>query len=280
MSYFVNYSTQSSLSSSRLTPERGEKSMQNTTSVTLRREEDIERQLRIDLAAAFRLAAGFNWHESVGNHFSVAVSADGKRFLMNPRWRHFSTMRASELRLLDSDDSQTLNRPEAPDPSAWCIHSQLHSSAPKARCILHLHPPHATALATLADPTLKPIDQNTARFYGRIAQDLQYGGIADNDNEGSRLASVLGGRQILMMGNHGVLVVAATIPETFEDLYFLERACQTMVLAYSTGQELKVMTSALAARTAQDWERYSGMAFAHFDELKRVLDIQDPSYAH
>jgi ribulose-5-phosphate 4-epimerase/fuculose-1-phosphate aldolase len=83
-----------------------------------------------------------------------------------------------------------------------------------------------------------------------------------------------------MMGNHGVLVVAATIPEAFEDLYFLERACQTMILAYSTGQELQVMTPALAARTARDWEEYSGMAFAHFDQLKRVLDSQDPSYAY
>ena len=81
--------------------------MQNRGSVAMRREGDIERQLRIDLAAAFRLAAGFNWHESVGNHFSVAVSADGKRFLMNPRWRHFSLMKASESRLLDSDDCQT-----------------------------------------------------------------------------------------------------------------------------------------------------------------------------
>ena len=254
--------------------------MQNTASVPIRRDEDIERQLRIDLAAAFRLAAGFNWHESVGNHFSVAVSANGKRFLMNPRWRHFSTMKASELHLLDSDDGQTLYRPGAPDPSAWCIHSQLHSRVPEARCILHLHPPYATALATLADPSVKPIDQNTARFYGRIAQDLQYGGIADDGNEGSRLASALGSRRVLMMGNHGVLVVAATIPEAFEDLYFLERACQTMILAYSTGQELQVMTPALAARTAQDWGEYSGMAFAHFDQLKRVLDSQDPSYAY
>ena len=74
-----------------------------------------ERQLRVDLAAAFRLAAEFGWHEAVANHFSLAVLADGKKFLMNPRWRHFSRIKASELLLLDADDKETMSRPDAPD---------------------------------------------------------------------------------------------------------------------------------------------------------------------
>jgi ribulose-5-phosphate 4-epimerase/fuculose-1-phosphate aldolase len=93
-------------------------------------------------------------------------------------------------------------------------------------------------------------------------------------------ASLLSCRRILMMGNHGVLVTASTIPEAFEDLYFLERACQTLILALSTGQDLNIMPPALASRTADDWENYSGMASAHFDELKRALDGKDPCYAH
>jgi ribulose-5-phosphate 4-epimerase/fuculose-1-phosphate aldolase len=238
-----------------------------------------ERQLRVDLAAAFRIAASFNWHESVGNHFSVALSEDGRQFLMNRRWQHFGSIRARDLQVLDSGDRETLDRPDAPDPSAWCIHSHLHASLPQARCILHLHPPFATALSTLADPTLKPIDQNTARFYGRIAQDLDYGGIADEDREGARLAAALGEQRILMMGNHGILVAAKTVAEAFEDLYFLERACQTLVLAYATGQELRVLSPELAERTARGWEKYSGMASAHFDALKHGLDRTDPDYA-
>jgi ribulose-5-phosphate 4-epimerase/fuculose-1-phosphate aldolase len=237
-------------------------------------------QLKTDLAAAFRIAAQLNWHESVGNHFSVAISQDGSRFLMNPRWRHFSTIKASELLELDSGDPATMNRADAPDPSAWAIHGQLHAQLPGARCILHLHPPYATVVATLADPAIKPIDQNTARFYDRIAVDLAYGGIADEKAEGTRLVKALGNRRILMMGNHGVLVAGNTIAEAFEDLYFLERACQTLILAYSTGQPLNVMSPALAERTARDWEDYSGMSFAHFAELKRILTASDPSYAH
>ncbi|MGH7357781.1 MAG: class II aldolase/adducin family protein, partial [Candidatus Rokuibacteriota bacterium] len=170
-----------------------------------------ERQLRVDLAAAFRLTAELGWHEAVANHFSLAVSADGKRFLMNPRWRHFARVKASELLLLDAGDPDTMSRPDAPDASAWCIHGHLHGALPHARCILHVHPPYATAIASLADPGIRPIEQNTARYHRRIAIDLGYGGIADNEAEGRRLVQVLGNMTRAMLGNHGVLVVGATV---------------------------------------------------------------------
>ena len=234
--------------------------------------------LRVDLAAAFRLAAEFNWHESVGNHFSAAVSADGKRFLMNPRWKHFAAMRASDLLLLDADDANTMQRADAPDASAWCLHGAVHRRLPAVRVLLHCHPPYATVLAALADPTMKPIDQNTARFFGEIAVDLGVGGLADDAAEGDRLASALGDRPILLMGNHGVSVSAATVAEAFEHLYFFERASQTLMLAYASGQPLNVMTDAVAARTARAWKAYDGMAFAHFEYLKATLDRKDTSY--
>jgi ribulose-5-phosphate 4-epimerase/fuculose-1-phosphate aldolase len=237
-----------------------------------------ERQLRVDLAAAFRLAVDMNWHESVGNHFSVAVSADGKTFLMNPKWRHFSTIRASDLQLLDADDESIMSTPQAPDCSAWAIHGGIHASVAHARCLLHLHPPYATALATLVDPEIKPIEQNTARFYNRLAIDLAYTGIAEDKEEGKRLARILGNKRTMMMGNHGVLCAAPTIAEAFEDMYFLERAAQTLVLAYSTGQKLNIMPHDLAERVARGWEDYSDSAFAHFEQLKQKLDRTDPSY--
>ena len=238
-----------------------------------------EWRLRVDLAAAFRLAVEFNWHEAVANHFSLAVSPDGSKFLLNPRWKHFSTIKASDLMLLDANDAQTMSRPDAPDASAWCIHGNIHARVPNARCLLHCHPPYATAIAALADPELKPIEQNTARFYNQIQVDLGFDGVADDDAEGERLARVLGNKSIMMMGNHGGLVTGATVAEAFDSLYYLERACQTLVLAYSTGQKLNVMPPALAEKTARGWETYKDMAFSHFDEMKRLLDRKDPSYA-
>lgn len=239
----------------------------------------VEWQMRVDLAAAFRLAAEFNWHEAVANHFSLAVSPDGKTFLMNRRWRHFSRIRASDLLLIDADDEATMAGPDAPDPSAWYIHGCIHRALPQARCILHLHSPYATAIASLADPEIKPIDQNTARYFNRIAYDMKYGGIADSAAEGNRLAAALGNRSTMMMGQHGVLVVGETVSDAFDRLYYLERACQTLVLAYSTGQPLNIMSDELAETTARGWEAYPEMAQSHFEELKQGLDIKDPSYA-
>jgi ribulose-5-phosphate 4-epimerase/fuculose-1-phosphate aldolase len=93
------------------------------------------------------------------------------------------------------------------------------------------------------------------------------------------LARALGNKSIMMMGNHGVLVAGGTVAEAFEDLYYLERACQTLVLAYSTGQKLNVMSPDLAETTARGWDGYKGMAMAHFAQLKHLLDRKDPSYA-
>ena len=239
--------------------------------------DDLNR-LKVDLAAAFRLTAEFGWHESVGNHFSAAVSADGKTFLMNPRWRHFGSIRASDLLLLDSNDASVMDGPDAPDPSAWTIHGTIHRERPSVRVILHCHPPYATALATLKDPSLKPIDQNTARFYGSTAIDLGFGGIADEAEEGARLAGVLGNYKTLIMGNHGVTCTGDTVAEAFEDLYFFEKAAKTLMLAYASGQPLSVLSHEIAEKTAEGWHAYRGMADEHFAYLKSTLDRADLSY--
>lgn len=237
-----------------------------------------EQSLRVDLAAAFRLAVHFDWHESIANHFSAAVSDDGKTFLLNPKWKHFSTIKASELLKLHTDDKDVMNGPDAPDPSAWCIHGAIHARVPHARVLLHCHPPYATALAGLKDPSIKPVDQNTARFFNRLAIDLDFGGIADDAEEGKRIAGALGNHSILMMGNHGVSVVGETVAEAFEHLYYLERAAKTMMLAYASGQPLNVMPDELAEKTALGWEEYSDAAFAHFEQLKLMLDKTDSTY--
>ena len=96
-------------------------------------------QDRADLAASFRWTARLNMHEAVANHFSLAVNEDGNRFLINPNQRHFSRIKASDLLLLDANDPSTLDRPNAPDPTAWGLHGSIHRSVPHARCVMHVH---------------------------------------------------------------------------------------------------------------------------------------------
>lgn len=237
-----------------------------------------EAELRVDLAAAFRLAVRFNWHEGVANHFSAAVSADGKKFLMNPRWRHFAKVRASELLLLDADDEEVMSRPDAPDPSAWCIHGAIHRARPEARVLLHCHPYYTTALASLADPRMKPIDQTTARFFDLVSYDQGFGGIADEAEEGGRLAEALGDKPIMLMGNHGITCTAPTVAEAFDHLYHFERAAKILMLAYASGQPLNVMGDNLAKKTADGWRAYTAASYEHFAQLKELLDEEDPSY--
>ena len=237
-----------------------------------------EDQLRVDLAAAFRLAARFDWHESVSNHFSCTISEDGRKFLLNPKWKHFSLVRASDLLVVDVDDTETMNRPNAPDATAWSIHGAVHSRIAAARVVMHAHPPYSTALASLKDPTMWPIDQTTARFHGLVGVDLGFGGMADHDEEARRLADAFGSYQILLMGNHGVTVSAHTIPEAFEHLYLFERAARNLMLAYSSGKPLNIMPEVIAAKTAEAWVDYIGQAYAHFDQLKHTLDREDSSY--
>ena len=123
---------------------------------------------RADLAAALRWAVRYNWHEAVANHFSLAVNADGTRFLMNPNSRHFSRVKASDLLLLDANDPDVLTGPDSPEPTAWGLHGAIHRNVPFARCALHIHSKYSTVLASLKDSILPPIDQNSAMFYNRI----------------------------------------------------------------------------------------------------------------
>lgn len=237
-----------------------------------------ETELRIDLAAAFRIIHELDMHESVANHLSVAVSADGKQFLMNRKWMHFSKVTASNLQLLDSTDHTIMQSSEAPDLSAWSIHGNMHKSLPAARVILHVHSPYATALSTLKDPSILPIDNNTARFYERIAYNTNFRGIATSNEEGLRIMDMLAGKSVLVMGNHGVTVTGQTVAEAFEDLYYLEIACKTLILAYSTGQPINVMHHDLALKTAKSWDEFKGASYAHFEQLKDMLDAKDSSY--
>ena len=232
---------------------------------------------RIDLACAFRWTYRLGMHESVANHFSVSVSKDGGRFLINPNGRHFSRIRASELLLVDAHNRDTMQREDAPDPTAWGLHGALHRNCPHARCVLHTHPTYSTVLASLADSTMPPIDQNSARFFNRVVIDDDFDGMAF-EQEGERCSTKLGDNKIMIMGNHGLLVVAPTVAEAFDDLYYFERAAKNLILAYSSGKSLKLLSPQTAEKTARQWENYRSLAHMHFSEIKTILDEEEPEY--
>lgn len=234
---------------------------------------------RADLAAAFRWTAREGMHEGVANHFSLAVNPEGTRFLINPFGRHFARMKATELLLLDANDPATLDRPEAPDPTAWGLHGAIHRACKHARCVMHVHSIHATVLASLADSSLPPIDQNTATFFNRYVVDAHYGGLAFEE-EGERCAGLFSDprHKVMIMGNHGVLVIGDTVADTFNRMFYCERAAETYIKALWTGRPLRVLSDEIAEKTAREINDYPGQVDRHLDELKAILDEQEPAY--
>ncbi|MGQ7814356.1 class II aldolase and adducin N-terminal domain-containing protein [Metapseudomonas furukawaii] len=235
-------------------------------------------QARVDLACAFRWAARLGLHEAIANHFSLAVSADGREFLINPYGKHFSEIRASDLILVNADDPGTLDRPDAPDITAWALHGALHRNQPQARCVLHTHSRYATALACLADSRLPPIEQNCMRFFERLAIDEGFDGMGLGD-EAERVSRLLDGKPVLLLGSHGVMVAATSVAQAFDDLYYFERACELYITALATGRPLRIASDEVARKTARQWLEYPDFAEKHFAALKRILDREEAGYS-
>jgi len=133
---------------------------------------------------------------------------------------------------------------------------------------------------TFKDSTLPPIDQNCCTFYNRVVVDEGYGGLAFED-EGERCAAQFTDpkQKVMVMGNHGVLVIGETIAETFNRLYYFERSCETYIRALQTGQPLRVLSDEVAEKTAQELEAYPEQDVRHLAELKAILDEEGSNYA-
>ena len=237
-------------------------------------------QERVDLAAAFRWAERFNFHEGVANHFSLAVNEEGTRFLMNPNQWHFARIKASDLIELDANNPESARGPNAPDATAWGLHGSVHRHCKHAKCVMHVHSVFATVLASLKDSTLPPIDQNCAAFFNRYVIDDHYGGLAFEE-EGERCASLLSDpkKKVMIMGNHGVLVIGESVGDAFNRLYYFERAAETYIRALQTGQPLKILSDEIAEKTASELEGYPEKDERHFSELKAILDEEGSNYA-
>lgn len=233
-------------------------------------------EARRELAAIFRWSSQLGLSEGICNHYSFAV--DEHHFLVNPIGVHWSEMTASQLLLADRDGKVIEGDGEI-EPTALFIHWRVHHRVPRARCVLHTHMLNATAVASLHQGRLEMICQNALRFYNDVAYDDDYRGLALDAEEGDRIAEKLGGSRILFLANHGVLVTGETISKAFDDLYYLERACQVQILAHSTGLPRKTVDAQTAQRTYNQFADDQPFADAHLAAIRRILDRTCPDYA-
>jgi len=235
-------------------------------------------ELQKDLAAVFRWTAKLNMNEGIANHFSVCLP-NSNDFYVNGSGSHFSSIKASDMVLVKQNKIEEIKKkPELVDPTALNIHGTIHKKVSHARCILHVHSKYATALSTLKDPILQPIDQNTMRFYNRVAIFNDFGGLGFEE-ESNKMAAAIGNNHSMLLANHGILTVGETVVQAFDELYYFEKECETYITALSTNKELNVVELKVAEKTAQEWENYPiNMGEQHLKAIRLILDKEDSSY--
>lgn len=236
------------------------------------------RTAREDLAACFRMAARYGFEEGICNHFSAVVPGHDGLFIVNPYGYAFREITASKLLVCDFDGA-VIDGDGQPEATAFYIHAEIHRRIPRARVAFHTHMPYATALSMTEGEPLLWAGQTALKFHGRTVFDRDYNGLALDNEEGARIAGVIGDADIVFMKHHGVMVLAPTIAEAWDDLYYLERAAQVQVLAMSTGRTVLPVPEAVAATTARQMrEGDRDSARLHLAAIRRQLDAEEPHY--
>ena len=236
------------------------------------------RQARVDLAACFRMAHRLGLHEGICNHLSATVPGHDSLMLVNPYGLSFGEVTASSLLVTDLRGG-VVQGDGVPEATAFFIHARLHLKHPRAKAAFHTHMPNATALSMTEGQPLIWAGQTALKFWGRTLVDENYNGLALDEAEGDRIAAALGDADIVFMKHHGVMVLGASIAEAWDDLYYLERACEVQRLAMSTGRAVLPVPEDVARRTYEQMraaDRES--ARLHLESVKRELRRSEPGF--
>jgi ribulose-5-phosphate 4-epimerase/fuculose-1-phosphate aldolase len=238
-----------------------------------------ERDVRIDLAAAYRLAAQRGWDDTVYTHISDSVPGEPGVYLINPFGARFDEISASMLVKVDTRGAVVDGTNRRVNPSGFAIHGAVHAARPELECVMHLHTTAGVALAMLPGG-LQPTSQWAMRLYGRLGRHA-YEGLALGTEEQARLVANLGALDGVILENHGPLMVGRTVAEAWMLMYILERAAQAQLAAMAAcGGRVGVVGDALAALTYRQWvgdgsERDGDI---EWPALLRGLDATSPGF--
>ncbi len=236
-----------------------------------------EWQLRVDLAAAYRLVAHYGWSDMVFTHISARIPGPEHHFLINPYGLMFDEITASALVKVDQQCNKLIESPFPVNPAGFVIHSAVHEARDNAGCVLHTHTRAGVAVSAQKAGIL-PISQQSTFVLGSLAYH-DYEGVAFRDEEKPRLQADLGDKNFLVLRNHGLLTVGRTIADAFLAMYTFENTCQIQVSAQAGG-ELTSVNPLIVSGVAQAMKVQTGGLGGAFvwPALLRMLDRKDPSY--
>lgn len=242
--------------------------------------------MRVKLAACYRLIDLYGLTDMIYNHASARVPGIEDHFLINPFGLRYAEITASTLLKVDVDGEVIFNpwKDYSVNKAGYVIHSAIHEARPDIECVIHTHTPYGMAVSTL-ECGLLPLTQTSMRF-GKVAYHDYEGVVVDLDEQ-ERLLKNMGDAEALILRNHGLLTVGATVEQAFNNMYRLERSCKTQVLAMSTGQRLIALPSEVIKRTndqlslqpsADSPGKQKPYGILEWHAMLRWLDSIDPSY--
>jgi ribulose-5-phosphate 4-epimerase/fuculose-1-phosphate aldolase len=238
---------------------------------------DSERQLRVELAALYRIIAMYGWDDLLATHISGRLPGPQHQFLINPLGWLFDEITASSLVKVDLDGNVLEARPVEINPAGFTIHSDVHSARPDAQCVIHLHTVAGIAVAS-QEQGLLPFNQTAMLLNGRVAYH-DYEGIALDLKERSRLIADLGQKNAMILRNHGTLAMGSSVGDAFQTMYFLERACAIQVAAQSGDAKLRIPQPSVQDVVTRQTASFGDLADRLlWPALLRRLDRLDRSY--
>jgi ribulose-5-phosphate 4-epimerase/fuculose-1-phosphate aldolase len=240
---------------------------------------EAEWQLRVDLAACYRLVAHFGWSDLVFTHISARLPGPEHHFLINPYGMLFDEITASSLVKIDLEARKVLDSPYEINPAGFTIHGAIHAARDNARCVLHTHSINGVAVSAQKGGVL-PLSQHSTFVLASLAYH-DYEGVALRDDEKPRLVRDLGDKVFLMLRNHGLLTVGRTIADAFVAMYQFETTCMIQVRAQAGGGELIPIDPRIVAGAAEAGRvgtRGMGAGALCWPGLLRKLDRIDPSF--
>lgn len=237
-----------------------------------------EREVREDLAAAYRLIAHFGMTDLVFTHLSARLPGEGHRFLVNPYGLLFEEITASSLVAVDAEGEPVQETAWPVNPAGFVIHSAVHAGREDAMCVMHTHTIAGMAVAA-QEQGLLPVNQISIEFAGRVAVH-DYEGIAADDNlsERERLVRDLGEHRCMILRNHGLLTVGRTVAEAFYWMYYLEQSCRIQLAAQSGGKALTMPPPEVVERTRDQFGSGPTKGWLPWQALRRKLDREQPGY--
>jgi len=239
---------------------------------------EAEWAARQELAACYRIFAMLGWDEMIFNHITVKLEEEGA-FLINPYGMHFSEVTASSLVKVDIDGNKLdPDNPWHVNRAGFVQHSLFHRNLPHAHAIIHTHTTATMAVCAL-EGGLQPVNFYACNFMNQIGYH-DFEGVTVRDEEGPRLLEALGEKTVLLLRNHGPVVMGRTLPEAFIKYWVLQRACEIQVATLSMGKAIHVGHDVIAVhqRDVSQTQIPGGPGRAEFDAMVRRVDKIDASW--